>query len=224
MLVMRCRSSTARCRRRRAIRSCSSCGKCCRSHSTPRKRDAALAALKRIPRAHAGRDVARAAEKARGEREARRARTREKRLSALRTGADVFRRSPRSAGDHPRSACRRAPGAEAAPAARRNRRAPHAAVRRRSADPAGRRARQPRRPAARATASGATISRSRRDRSQAALSAELPATVDAYRRAFLYLSHHGGATCTEADPHCSVCPLLKDCPEGPAAIVGGPNH
>ena len=37
-------------------------------HSTPRKRDAALAALKRIPRADAGRDVARAAEEARGER------------------------------------------------------------------------------------------------------------------------------------------------------------
>ena len=38
--------------------------------------------------------------------------------------------------------------------------------------------------------------------------------VDAYRHAYLYLSHHGGATCTEADPHCSVCPLLKECPEG----------
>ena len=37
---------------------------------------------------------------------------------------------------------------------------------------------------------------------QAALAAELPESLDAYRRAFLYLSHHGGATCTEADPHC----------------------
>ena len=36
----------------------------------------------------------------------------------------------------------------------------------------------------------------------------------AFRRAFLYLSHHGGATCTESDPHCAVCPLLKDCPGG----------
>jgi endonuclease-3 len=49
---------------------------------------------------------------------------------------------------------------------------------------------------------------------QEALTRELPPSVDAFRRAFLYLSHHGAATCTEADPHCPVCPLLKDCPEG----------
>jgi endonuclease-3 len=49
---------------------------------------------------------------------------------------------------------------------------------------------------------------------QAALSSELQASVDAYRRAAVYISHHGAATCTEADPHCAVCPLLKDCPEG----------
>jgi endonuclease-3 len=49
---------------------------------------------------------------------------------------------------------------------------------------------------------------------QEALARELPASVDAYRRAFLYLSHHGGATCTETDPHCPICPLLKECPEG----------
>src|SRR5207249_3093265 len=44
---------------------------------------------------------------------------------------------------------------------------------------------------------------------QEALTTELPASVDRYRRAFLYVSHHGTATCTEADPHCAVCPLLK---------------
>jgi len=49
---------------------------------------------------------------------------------------------------------------------------------------------------------------------QEALTRELPPTVDAFRRAYLYLSHHGGATCTEADPHCVVCPLLPECPEG----------
>ena len=48
---------------------------------------------------------------------------------------------------------------------------------------------------------------------------ELPPTVDAFRRAFLYLSNHGSATCTEADPHCPVCPLLKDCPEGKARTL-----
>jgi endonuclease-3 len=47
-----------------------------------------------------------------------------------------------------------------------------------------------------------------------ALAPELDGAVDACRRAFLYLSHHGGATCAERDPHCGVCPLLDDCPEG----------
>ena len=47
-----------------------------------------------------------------------------------------------------------------------------------------------------------------------AVARELPESIGAYRGAFLYLSHHGAATCTEADPHCSVCPLLPDCPEG----------
>jgi endonuclease III len=47
-----------------------------------------------------------------------------------------------------------------------------------------------------------------------ALTRELACEVDAFRRAFVYLSHHGAATCTEADPHCAVCPLLFDCPEG----------
>jgi endonuclease-3 len=43
---------------------------------------------------------------------------------------------------------------------------------------------------------------------------ELPKDVERYRDAFVYFSHHGAATCTEADPHCIVCPLLKECPEG----------
>ena len=47
-----------------------------------------------------------------------------------------------------------------------------------------------------------------------ALSAELPDALEAYRRTFVYLDHHGAATCTESDPHCGVCPLLPDCPEG----------
>src|SRR6185436_1269072 len=37
---------------------------------------------------------------------------------------------------------------------------------------------------------------------QAAMAPELPADAASYRRAYLYLSHHGAATCTEADPHC----------------------
>jgi endonuclease III len=47
-----------------------------------------------------------------------------------------------------------------------------------------------------------------------AVAGELPEDLAAYRRAYLYLDHHGSATCTEADPHCHVCPLLQDCPEG----------
>jgi endonuclease-3 len=53
---------------------------------------------------------------------------------------------------------------------------------------------------------------------QEALVRELTASADAYRRAFLYLSHHGAATCTERDPHCSICPLLKECPDGQMRI------
>jgi endonuclease III len=49
-----------------------------------------------------------------------------------------------------------------------------------------------------------------------AVGAHLSADVKTYRRAFVYLQHHGAATCTEADPHCSVCPLLSDCPHGQA--------
>ena len=37
---------------------------------------------------------------------------------------------------------------------------------------------------------------------QSGLTRELPHAVDAFRRAFQYLSHHGAATCTETDPHC----------------------
>jgi endonuclease-3 len=47
-----------------------------------------------------------------------------------------------------------------------------------------------------------------------AVAAELPETFDAYRRAYVYFEHHGASTCTEADPHCHVCPLLEECPEG----------
>jgi endonuclease-3 len=46
------------------------------------------------------------------------------------------------------------------------------------------------------------------------LTAALPCDAGALRRAFVYLSHHGAVTCTEADPHCAVCPLLPECPEG----------
>jgi endonuclease-3 len=52
-----------------------------------------------------------------------------------------------------------------------------------------------------------------------AVARELPTEVDPYRRAFLYLSHHGSATCTEAEPHCPVCPLSQGCPEGQKRLM-----
>jgi endonuclease-3 len=47
-----------------------------------------------------------------------------------------------------------------------------------------------------------------------ALVRELPQDLDMYRRAFVYLNHHGAATCTATDPHCDICPLLHDCQHG----------
>lgn len=46
---------------------------------------------------------------------------------------------------------------------------------------------------------------------------ELPHSVDVYRRVSNYLAHHAASTCTEADPHCAVCPLLPNCPAGQSA-------
>jgi len=46
---------------------------------------------------------------------------------------------------------------------------------------------------------------------QIALAKHLPRESNAMRTAFLYLSHHGAATCTDADPHCGVCPLADEC-------------
>ena len=47
-----------------------------------------------------------------------------------------------------------------------------------------------------------------------ALEAELPRSADTYRRACVYLSHHGAVACTERSPHCAICPLISDCPSG----------
>ena len=45
-----------------------------------------------------------------------------------------------------------------------------------------------------------------------AIASELEHETEAFRRTFLYLSHHAAATCTEASPHCTICPLAEDCP------------
>jgi endonuclease III len=45
-----------------------------------------------------------------------------------------------------------------------------------------------------------------------ALAAEVEPAIDAYRETATYLSHHAVATCLEREPHCGVCPLAADCP------------
>lgn len=180
--------------------------------AAPARRDAALAALKRlraltpdaisrVPQAKLEAALAAAGPYV------------EQRLSALRAGADIFRRRPALAAvvRGPIGAARRAlkPLPQLGDAGARRmllfaadrrlmpvdtlvhrvaRRLGHGGV-----DKAGR----------------SSVRSVRR-----ALSAGLPCDLDAYRRAFVYLSHHGASTCTEADPHCKVCPLLEGCPDG----------
>jgi len=50
-----------------------------------------------------------------------------------------------------------------------------------------------------------------------AMTAELAPTLEAYRGAATYLSHHAYATCAEREPHCAVCPLSGDCPSAPTS-------
>jgi endonuclease III len=45
-----------------------------------------------------------------------------------------------------------------------------------------------------------------------ATTAELGGVVTAMQRATLYLSHHGRSTCVEVDPLCHICPLRSECP------------
>jgi endonuclease-3 len=180
-------------------------------HAVPRRRDAALAALKRIraltpdamwraPQARLESSVALAGPYL------------EQRLRSLRTGVETFRRAP----DLPRTirgpitAARRAlkplPQMGEGGAYRMLLFAgdhPVLPVDARVARVAtrlgyGRTDRQ--------------FSRTARSIREAVAGDLASASVDQYRRAFVYLSHHGAATCTETDPHCTVCPLVEDCP------------
>ena len=182
------------------------------AHSTPRKRDTALEALKRA-RALTPDAMSRVAQKRLEESVTLAGPYLEQRLRALRIGVDVFRRSPDLPGviRGPLPAARRAlkslpqmgeggayrmllfaAGHQVLPLDARVSR-----VARRLGYGEGQ-------------VGFAKTARAIR----AAVSAELPASSDAYRRAFTYLNHHGAATCTDADPHCHICPLLKECPEG----------
>lgn len=181
-------------------------------HSTPRKRDAALAALKRI-RALTPDAMWRAAHAKLEASVALAGPYAEQRLRALRTGVDLFRRSPDLPAviKGPLPAARRAlkpfPQLGEAGAHRMllfaadhpilpvEARVSRVGLRLGYGKPS-----DDFRKAARTVQNG--------------LTRELPPTVDAFRRAFQYLSHHGAATCTATDPHCHICPLVSECPEG----------
>lgn len=47
-----------------------------------------------------------------------------------------------------------------------------------------------------------------------ALHLALPRELSHRRRAVLYLHHHAEHTCVESSPHCGVCPLVEGCAEG----------
>jgi endonuclease-3 len=181
-------------------------------HSTPRKRDAALAALKRAraltpdamwhtPQKKLEESVALAGPYA------------EQRLRALRTGVDLFRRSPdlpaliRGSLQTARRALKPFPTLGEGGAHRMLLFAAEHAIL-----PVDARVSR----VGRRLGYGEQYSDFKKtSRSvQAAIAPELPLVVDVYRRAYVYLSHHGATTCTEADPHCNVCPLVDDCPEG----------
>jgi endonuclease-3 len=183
-------------------------------HSTPKKRDAAFSALKRsraltpdamwrAPRKRLEASVALAGPYV------------EQRLRALRTGVDQFRRSPNLsraiAGPLPgaRRALKGLPQMGEGGAYRMLLFAGYRPVLPIDA----RVSRVARRLGyGRAEPTFTRTARSVRE----SVEGELPHTLASYRRAFLYLSHHGSATCAEANPHCRICPVRDACPEGAA--------
>src|SRR5262245_42325465 len=189
------------------------------THSTPQKRDAALAALKRIP-ALTPDSIWRAPQKKLEEAIKLAGPYGEQRLRALRTGTELFRRTPTL------SSTIRGPITSARRALKGLPQMGEGGAYRMLLFAAD----QPVLPVdarvcrvARRLGDGETqtdltkTAKSVRE----AVGRELPPDVDAFRRAFLYLAHHGTATCTEADPHCTVCPLLKECPEGQKRMAHG---
>jgi endonuclease III len=181
-------------------------------HSTPQKRDAALAALKRIP-AMTPDSMWRAPQKKLEESVRLAGPYTENRLQALRTGCELFRRSP----GLPKTIRGPLPAARRAlkPLPQLGEAGAHRMLLFAADQPILPVDARVSRVGRRLGYGEAAKDFKKQSRSvQEAMVKELPVSVDSYRGAFLYLSHHGGATCTESDPHCQVCPLLKDCPEG----------
>jgi endonuclease-3 len=181
-------------------------------HSTPRRRDAALAALKRIP-ALTPDSMWRAPQKKLEESAKLAGPYTENRLTALRTGVELFRRSPKL------PAVIRGPLAAARRALKPLPQLGETGAHRMLLFAADHQilpvdARVSRVGLRLGYGESAGDFRKKARSVQQAMTQELSPDVETFRRAFLYLSHHGAATCTETEPHCLVCPLARDCPEG----------
>jgi endonuclease III len=178
-------------------------------HAAPMKREAALAALKRIPaltpdsvfktplpKLEAAAGLA--------------GPYLDERVRALRAGADVFRRRPDLAKViagpvlGARRALRALPQLSAAGAARMLLYAGDAAIV--PVDPVTARV------AVRLGLCDADADAKREVRRvRRALDEVVPRDLDARRRVVQLLEHHGQSTCAEFDPHCGVCPLAATC-------------
>src|SRR5258707_7790649 len=161
-------------------------------HSTPRKRDAAMAALKRI-RALTPDAMWRAPQKKLDQSVRLAGPYAENRLQALRTGVDLFRRSP----DLPAIIRGPLPAARRAlkPLPQLGEAGAHRMLLFAADHPVLPVDARVNRVGHRLGYRDAGADFKRQARSvQDALTREVPATVAAVRRAFLYLSHHGGAT------------------------------
>jgi endonuclease III len=186
------------------------------THALPARREAALAALRRIPALtpdslwRAPQAQLEAAVSLAGP-------YLEQRLSALRRGVQLFRRTPRLPDviRGPLPAARRAlkslPQLGASGARRMLLLAADRAVL-----PVD--ARVQRVGSRLGFGRGSTDLRTSARSVSRALTRELAGDLEGFRDAFLYLDHHAAATCTEVDPHCAICPLLRVCPAGRARI------
>jgi endonuclease III len=182
-------------------------------HSTPRKRDLALAALKKIP-ALTPDAMWRAPQKKLETAVAAAGPYTEQRLMALRKGVDHFRRAPDLAKTirGPLAPARRAikglpqMGGDGGAYRMLLFAADHVVL------PVDARLSRVARRLGYGGGDDHTAWAAQARAIRQAIGRDLPADVAVYRRASLYLSHHGGATCTEAAPHCRVCPLRGECP------------
>jgi endonuclease III len=183
--------------------------------SNPRRRDAAIKAMKRV-RALTPDAVARTPQAKIEAAVALAGPNLEARLQALRMGADLFRRAPRLPATlkGPVRAARRSlkPFSSFAPG-----------MPRRMLLFAGEHAVWPRDPGVARLCGRLEPQLSNPSKVERAIARALPRTPTALRHAYVYLSHHAVATCIERQPHCGVCPLLADCTEGQRRMAGEPR-